>query len=303
MLQEVNVKVPATTANMGAGFDTFGMALAMYNTVGLRRLQGRGIRLVNMGSHTKSMEQPRENLTVRAARRVFETVGQPFGGLEFKMYNVIPVSRGLGSSAAAIVGGLLAANLLLDEPLGREDLLELAVELEGHSDNVAPALYGGFVSSCQRGGKTVALRLTPPEDLRVIAAVPDFFLSTSRARKILPAEVRREDAVHNIQCAALMVGAMATGDLQLFAVAFDDRLHQEPRYRLIKGAKRVLRAAKGAGALAAGISGAGPTLIAFADSEAKSAAVRQAMRRAWYSCGVHPKVMILEKDVQGAHGI
>ncbi len=303
MLQEVNVKVPATTANMGAGFDTFGMALAMYNTVGLRRLQGRGIRLVNMGSHTKSMEQPRENLTVRAARRIFETVGQPFGGLEFKMYNVIPVSRGLGSSAAAIVGGLLAANLLLDEPLGREDLLELAVELEGHSDNVAPALYGGFVSSCQRGGKTVALRLTPPEDLRVIAAVPDFFLSTSRARKILPAEVRREDAVHNIQCAALMVGAMATGDLQLFAVAFDDRLHQEPRYRLIKGAKRVLRAAKGAGALAAGISGAGPTLIAFADSEAKSAAVRQAMRRAWYSCGVHPKVMILEKDTNGAHGI
>lgn len=303
MLQEVNVKVPATTANMGAGFDTFGMALAMYNTVGLRRLQGRGIRLVNMGSHTKSMEQPRENLTVRAARRIFETVGQPFGGLEFKMYNVIPVSRGLGSSAAAIVGGLLAANLLLDEPLGREDLLELAVELEGHSDNVAPALYGGFVSSCQRGGKTVALRLTPPEDLRVIAAVPDFFLSTSRARKILPAEVRREDAVHNIQCAALMVGAMATGDLQLFAVAFDDRLHQEPRYRLIKGAKRVLRAAKGAGALAAGISGAGPTLIAFADNEAKSAAVRQAMRRAWYSCGVHPKVMILEKDTNGAHGI
>lgn len=300
MLQEVNVKVPATTANMGAGFDTFGMALAMYNTIGLRRLQGRGIRLANVGSHTKSMEQPRDNLTVRAARSVFDTVHERFSGLEFKMYNVIPVSRGLGSSAAAIVGGLLAANLLLGEPLSREELLELAVELEGHSDNVAPALYGGFVSSCQRGGKTVVLRLTPPEQLRAVAAIPDFYLSTSRARKILSAEVRREDAVHNIQCAALLVGAMATGDLQLFATAFDDRLHQEQRYRLIKGAKRVLRAAKGAGALAAGLSGAGPTLIAFTDTD--GAAVRQAMRRAWFSCGVHPKVLVLEQDNDGAQG-
>ncbi len=300
MLQEVNVRVPATTANMGAGFDTFGMALAMYNTIGLRRLQGRGIRLANVGSHTKSMEQPRDNLTVRAARRVFDTVHERFSGLEFKMYNVIPVSRGLGSSAAAIVGGLLAANLLLGEPLSREELLELAVELEGHSDNVAPALYGGFVSSCQRGGKTVVLRLTPPEQLRAVAAIPDFYLSTSRARKILSAEVRREDAVHNIQCAALLVGAMATGDLQLFATAFDDRLHQEQRYRLIKGAKRVLRAAKGAGALAAGLSGAGPTLIAFTDTD--GAAVRQAMRRAWFSCGVHPKVLVLEQDNDGAQG-
>ena len=300
MLQEVNVRVPATTANMGAGFDTFGMALAMYNTIGLRRLQGRGIRLAKVGSHTKSMEQPRDNLTVRAARRVFDTVHERFSGLEFKMYNVIPVSRGLGSSAAAIVGGLLAANLLLGEPLSREELLELAVELEGHSDNVAPALYGGFVSSCQRGGKTVVLRLTPPEQLRAVAAIPDFYLSTSRARKILSAEVRREDAVHNIQCAALLVGAMATGDLQLFATAFDDRLHQEQRYRLIKGAKRVLRAAKGAGALATGLSGAGPTLIAFTDTD--GAAVRQAMRRAWFSCGVHPKVLVLEQDNDGAQG-
>ncbi len=300
MLQEVNVRVPATTANMGAGFDTFGMALAMYNTIGLRRLQGRGIRLANVGSHTKSMEQPRDNLTVRAARSVFDTVHERFSGLEFKMYNVIPVSRGLGSSAAAIVGGLLAANLLLGEPLSREELLELAVELEGHSDNVAPALYGGFVSSCQRGGKTVVLRLTPPEQLRAVAAIPDFYLSTSRARKILSAEVRREDAVHNIQCAAVLVGAMATGDLQLFATAFDDRLHQEQRYRLIKGAKRVLRAAKGAGALAAGLSGAGPTLIAFTDTD--GAAVRQAMRRAWFSCGVHPKVLVLEQDNDGAQG-
>lgn len=300
MLQEVNVRVPATTANMGAGFDTFGMALAMYNTVGLKRLAGKALHVVNVGKHTRAMEQIKDNLTVRAARRVFDIAGEPFGGLEFRLYNVIPVSRGLGSSAAAIVGGLVAANMLLGEPLQREDLLELAVDLEGHSDNVAPALYGGFVSSCQRNNKTVVLNLQPPAQLKAVAAIPDFYLSTSKARKILPAEVRREDAVHNIQCAALMVGAMATGDLQLFAAAFDDRLHQEQRYRLIKGAKRVLRSARQAGALACGLSGAGPTLIAFTDGD--GLAIRQAMRRAWFACGVRVKVIVLEQDNQGAQG-
>jgi homoserine kinase len=301
MLQEVNVRVPATTANMGAGYDTFGMAFAMYNTVVLRRLaNSKAIRLENIGGHTKSMEQVKENLTVRAARRVFEIAGERFAGLEFKMYNEIPVSRGLGSSSAAIVGGLVAANMLLGDPLTKDELLEIAVDLEGHSDNVAPALYGGFVSSCQRGGKTIVLRLTPPERLRAVVAIPDFYLSTSRARKILPQEVRREDAVHNIQCAALMVGAMATGNLELFSAAFDDRLHQEQRYRLIRGAKRVLRAARSAGALAAGLSGAGPTLIAF--TEGNGRAIMKAMQRAWQFSGVQAKVVLLEQDNLGAQG-
>jgi homoserine kinase len=277
------------------------MAFAMYNTVALRRLaNSKAIRIENIGGHTKSMEQVKENLTVRAARRVFEIAGERFAGLEFKMYNVIPVSRGLGSSSAAIVGGLVAANMLLGDPLTKEELLEIAVDLEGHSDNVAPALYGGFVSSCQRGGKTIVLRLTPPERLRAVVAIPDFYLSTSRARKILPSEVRREDAVHNIQCAALMVGAMATGNLELFSAAFDDRLHQEQRYRLIRGAKRVLRAARSAGALAAGLSGAGPTLIAFTDGNGK--ALVKAMQRAWQFSGVQAKVMLLEQDNLGAQG-
>ncbi|HIU10359.1 MAG TPA: homoserine kinase [Candidatus Avidehalobacter gallistercoris] len=300
-MQEVNIRVPATTANMGAGFDTFGMAFAMYNTVALKRITGNAIRLENLGAHTKTMEQVKDNLTVRSARKVFDAVGEPFAGLEFKMYNVIPVSRGLGSSSAAIIGGLMAANRLLGDPLDKAQLLELAVELEGHSDNVAPALYGGFVSSCQRGGKTVALKLTPPANLAAVVAIPDFYLSTSKARKILAPEVKRADAVHNIQCAALMVGAMATGDLQLFAAAFDDRLHQEQRYRLIKGAKRVLRAARSAGAIAAGLSGAGPTMIAFINTEDNRAEqIKKAMQRAWEFAGVSAKTMLLEQDNQGA---
>lgn len=301
MLKQVNIKVPATSANLGAGFDTFGMAFAMYNTVGLRRIPGRAIRLENVGAHTRGMESVKENLTVRAARKVFDAAGVPFGGLEFKMYNVIPVSRGLGSSSAAIIGGMVAANRLLDDPLTKEDLLEMAVELEGHSDNVAPALFGGFVSSCQRDGKTVALKLTPPENLAAVVAIPDFYLSTSKARKILPADVRREDAVHNIQCAAMMVGAMATGDLELFAAAFDDRLHQDYRYKLIKGAKRVLRSARGAGAIAAGLSGAGPTLIAFCDvNDGRADRIKHAMQRAWGTVGVNARALVLEQDNTGA---
>lgn len=301
MLQEVNIRVPATSANLGAGFDTFGMAFAMYNTVGLKRVPGKAIRLENLGAHTKTMEQIKENLTVRAARRVFDAVGERFAGLEFKMYNVIPVSRGLGSSSAAIIGGMVAANRLLGDPLPKEQLLEMAVDLEGHSDNVAPALFGGFVSSCQRDGKTVALKFTPPENLLAVAAIPDFYLSTSKARKILAPEVKREDAVHNIQCASMMVGAMATGDLTLFAAAFDDRLHQEQRYKLIKGAKRVLRAARNSGAIAAGLSGAGPTLIAFTDAADKRAeAIKAAMQRAWGTLGVKARAVILEQDNIGA---
>ena len=301
MLQEVKIRVPATTANMGAGFDTFGMAFDMYNTVELRRLPGRAIRLENVGEHTKSMGHIKDNLTVKAARRVFEALGEPFGGLEFKMNNVIPVSRGLGSSSSAIIGGLVAANRLLGDKLDKQQLLEMAVDLEGHSDNVAPALFGGFVSSCQRDGKTVVLRLEPPADLAAVVAIPDFYLSTSKARKILPTEVSREDAIHNIQCASMMVGAMATGNLELFAAAFDDRLHQEQRYKLIRGAKRVLRAAKNAGALAAGLSGAGPTLIAFVDvRDNKAEAIKQAMQRAWGSVGVQAKVMLLRQDNCGA---
>lgn len=301
MLKEVNIRVPATSANLGAGFDTFGMAFAMYNTVGLKRISGRAIRLENLGAHTKGMEQIKENLTVRAARKVFDAAGEPFGGLEFKMYNVIPVSRGLGSSSAAIIGGMVAANRLLDDPLSKEQLLEMAVELEGHSDNVAPALYGGFVSSCQRDGKTVALKLTPPKNLVAVVAIPDFYLSTSKARKILPKEIKREDAVHNIQCASMMVGAMATGDLDLFAAAFDDKIHQEQRYRLIKGAKRVLRSAKNAGAIAAGLSGAGPTLIAFCDANDRRAEkVKHAMHRAWSAVGVNVRTEILAQDNVGA---
>lgn len=301
MLKEVNIRVPATSANLGAGFDTFGMAFAMYNRVGLKRISGRAIRLENVGAYTKGMEQIKENLTVRAARRVFDAVGERFGGLEFKMYNVIPVSRGLGSSSAAIIGGMVAANRLLGDPLSKEQLLEMAVELEGHSDNVAPALYGGFVSSCQRDGKTVALKLTPPKNLVAVVAIPDFYLSTSKARRILPKEIKREDAVHNIQCASMMVGAMATGDLELFAAAFDDKIHQEQRYRLIKGAKRVLRSAKNTGAIAAGLSGAGPTLIAFCDADDKRAdKVKYAMRRAWATVGVNARAEVLAQDNIGA---
>lgn len=301
MLQEVNIRVPATSANLGAGFDTFGMAFAMYNTVALKRIPGKAIRLENLGAHTKTMNLIKENLTIRAARRVFDAVGEQFSGLEFTMYNVIPVSRGLGSSSAAIIGGMVAANRLLGDPLSKAQLLELAVELEGHSDNVAPALYGGFVSSCQRDGKTVALKFTPPQNLTAVAAIPDFYLSTSKARRILTPEVKREDAVHNIQCASMMVGAMATGDLSLFAAAFDDRLHQDQRYKLIRGARRVLRAARGAGAIAAGLSGAGPTLIAFADMADKRAeAIKKAMKHAWAAVGVNARVVVLEQDNNGA---
>ncbi len=301
MLNEASVKVPATSANMGAGFDTFGMAFAMYNTVTIKKIEGDEIKLNNIGEATNGMQVPEKNLVVSCAKQVFEKANVEFKGLEFILDNQIPVSRGLGSSSAAIVGGLVAANALLEDALSERDLVNMAVEIEGHPDNVAPAFYGGFVSSCMRNGKTSMLKIQPPKKLRAVVAIPDFHLPTKVARQALPKEVSMADAVYNIQCASMMVGAMATGNLQLLGKALDDKLHQPYRFPLIKGSNKVLSAAKKAGALGSAISGAGPTLIAFTATDGVK--IQEAMDKAWREMGVNPRVLILEQDNLGVQKI
>ncbi len=301
-IKDIIVKIPATTANIGAGFDTFGMAFALYNTVTIK--QGGnfpGIHIKNIGQSTAALEDPDRNLVTVVAQRLWEKAGYQPQGLEFVLENNVPVSRGLGSSAAAIVGGLVAANLAAGKPFTDEEVLEMAVDEEGHPDNVAPAFYGGFVSSCRRDGKTIMLKAEPPKQLKAVVAIPDFHLSTKVARAAMPKEVKMEDAVYNIQCASLLVGAVLSGDLELFAKAVDDKLHQPYRFPLIKGADQVLAAAKKAGALAAALSGAGPTLIAFTDTD--GAKIRQAMDNAWKDQGVNCNVLVLEQDHAGVQAI
>jgi homoserine kinase len=298
MCKKVVVKIPATTANIGAGFDTFGMAFSFYSGVTVVK-EGNfdGIKITNHGEITNSLADPNRNLVALCAKQLWDKVGFDYNGVELILDNDIPVSRGLGSSAAAIVGGFVAANEMAGKPFDTKQILEMAVDMEGHPDNVAPALLGGFVSSCRRDGETVVFKAIPPSDLKAVVAIPDFHLSTKTAREAMPKEVTIQDAVYNIQCASLLVGAMLSGNYELLGKAVDDKLHQPYRFPLIKGADDVLAVAKEAGALAAALSGAGPTLIAFTNGD--GIAIRDAMQQAWNKVDVKCRVLILEQDNEG----
>jgi homoserine kinase len=210
----------------------------------------------------------------------------------------VPLSRGLGSSAAAVVGGLVAANEMAGRPLSREELLHLATEMEGHPDNVAPALFGGFTAACLADGKVSWLRLSPPLALQAVVVIPEREVPTARARAVLPEMVPHADAVQNVGRTALLVGAIATGELAHLRVAMQDRLHEPYRAALIPGMPEALEAARQAGALGAALSGAGSTLLALATENFD--AIGAAMRAALEAHGLRSQALTLEPDLAGA---
>ena len=207
MNNSVKVTVPATTANMGPGFDCLGMALKLYNQVEISPTDG-GLAIEIQGEGAGDIRKDEGNIVFKAVERLFQEAGRPCPGLVIKLTNHIPAARGLGSSASAIVGGLVAANRLAGDPFTPEKLLALATELEGHPDNVAPALLGGIIISVVQEGKVHWLKITPPDGLSTVVAVPDFKLSTRAAREVLPKTVSLQDAVFNLSRSALLVGAL-----------------------------------------------------------------------------------------------
>ena len=255
------VRVPASSANLGPGFDSFGIAWQLYNEIDFQ-IREDGLSI----SGCAEQFQNEDNLACRGFRRVLERCGVPFTGVAIRfMRCAIPVSRGLGSSAALIAAGVTAANELYELGLSREDLLLLATEVEGHPDNVAPALYGGLGVSAMDGGRAITRRFPLSERLRFAALVPPFELSTTLARSVLPAELPREDAIFNISRGALLLRALGDGDAELLNFAMDDRIHQRYRAKLIDGFKTARIEAQECGAAGICISGAGPTLLCIAD--------------------------------------
>ena len=255
------VRVPASSANLGPGFDSFGIAWQLYNEIDFQITED-GLSI----SGCAEEYQNEDNLAWRGFRRVLERCGVPFTGVAIRfMRCAIPVSRGLGSSAALIVAGVTAANELYELGLSREDLLLLATEVEGHPDNVAPALYGGLGVSAMDGGRAITRRFPLSERLRFAALVPPFELSTTLARSVLPAELPREDAIFNISRGALLLRALGDGDAELLNFAMDDRIHQRYRAKLIDGFKTARIEAQECGAAGICISGAGPTILCVAD--------------------------------------
>ncbi|MBI3974109.1 MAG: homoserine kinase [Chloroflexi bacterium] len=265
--KSVHVRVPATTANLGPGFDALGLALELHDEVVLRR-RPRGatapvIRVTGIAAG-RLPEDPRNLLAYRAAAAVYRPLRRRPPWLELDLHTRIPRSGGLGGSAAAIVAGAVAANELEGRPFSQQELLELAAELEGHPDNVAPALLGGLVICVHGRRGLIAKRLEPPRELLAVVCVPEHAISTKHARDVIPQTVPREDAVFNLGRTALLIAALQTRDWEVLADAMDDRLHQPPRGRLYHALYPTVEAALGAGAHGAALSGSGAAIIALA---------------------------------------
>lgn len=296
--QKVRVRVPASTANLGPGFDALGMALALYNEIEVE-LAGTGLTLTVEGEGAERLQTLGErNLVARSVTETLERLGVRAGGIRIRMLNHIPLSRGLGSSSAAALGGVAAAAALAGAVLGPEEMLDLALPFEGHPDNITPALLGGLTVSTLVEGKVRCVKLPVPETLQAIAVIPEFHLSTAKARKALPATVPWADAVFNVGRVALFLASMHTGRLDLLREAAQDRLHQPYRAPLVPGMAEVLAEGERAGALACFLSGAGPTLLALTAGDGGE--IGERMAACWKAqANVTARALVLAIDRDG----
>lgn len=262
------IRIPATTANMGPGFDCIGMAFDFYNYIDFEPAGETGYCELTSAGEAGSIDLSKNNLIYKAYAAVFDYVQKPVAGIKMHFENNVPYSRGLGSSSAALIGGVKVANDVLGNPLSDTELLNIALQFEGHPDNIAPALLGGVViSGLDEDGQVFYRKITPPSNLHCTVIIPDYPLATRQAREVLPSQLSIKDAVFNIGRMALLVDAMHTGDLQQLALAMDDKLHQPYRMPLIKGMEELIPQAKALGALNVTISGAGPTILLVSDGE------------------------------------
>ena len=267
-------------------------------------LEEKTLQIEAHGDGAETIPTDEKNIVWKAARMVLERSGNgdKFKGAILKMKNNIPMSRGLGSSAAAIVAGLTAANEIIGKHFSKKEILKFATEIEGHPDNVAPAIYGGFTISTMDKFQVQTFSFLPKIRLKLIVAVPDFPLSTRIARQVLPKSVSIKDAVFNIGRASMLVAALMQGKENFLATAFDDAIHQPYRTKLVPGMQEVFQAAKKAGALGVCLSGAGPCLIAF--SEVKKQIennIAVEMVQAFKRNEVQANALILDLDTRGAY--
>ncbi|MBI3989687.1 MAG: homoserine kinase [candidate division NC10 bacterium] len=297
-MKKVVVRVPASTANLGPGFDTLGLALSLYNTLELEEAE-HGITLTVEGEGSETLTRDgTKNLASRAALAAFEQIGYHPKGLRLRLKNQIPLKRGLGSSGTAILGGIVAAAKLAGTNLPPEAILKLAVSFEGHPDNVTPSLLGGFTASALVEGQVLYVQLPFPEGIKAVAVIPAVEIPTREARRILPNEVPLRDAVFNLSRQALMLAGFVTGRLDLLAEGAKDRLHQPYRAKLLPGMLEVMEEGLKRGALACFLSGAGSTIIALAKGEGEE--IGEKMRELWRSrFGIVASSLVLEVDRQG----
>lgn len=297
-MRKARVRVPASTSNLGPGFDTLGLALELYNLVEMEEAS-RGLEVVVEGEGLEIIEmEGEENLTYRAAQAAFAYVGHRPPGLRMRLVNYIPMEKGLGSSAAACLGGIVAAIQMAGARLSKGEILRLALPFEGHPDNLVPSLVGGFTVSVVNGDQVKWVKVPFPKDLKAVTLIPALKISTMEARQMLPRMVPFSDAAFNVGRVALFVGALAAGQLGLLGEGARDRLHQPYRAPLLPGMDEVLEEGYRAGARACFLSGAGSALIALVEGPGEE--VGQRMLKTWQGqFGVPCEYRVLALDEQG----
>jgi homoserine kinase len=300
----VTVTVPATTANLGPGFDCIGAALSLYNRFqfsGLEPSATEKLEITVTGQEAAKVKIDDSNLAYQAFIKLYGYLNQSPPPVAIHIDMQVPLARGLGSSATAIVGGLVGANELAGKPLSQVEVMQLAIELEGHPDNVVPALLGGcrLAASNTPSGSWEICDIPWHPNIVPVGAIPDFELSTAEARKVLPADYSKADAIFNATHLGLLVRALESGNENWLRCALQDKIHQPYRQSLIQGYEAVQQAALNAGAYGMVISGAGPTLLALTDVTSASA-VEKAMAAAWGEFGVKADVRAIGLDTQGA---
>ena len=295
----IEVRVPASSANLGPGFDSFGIALSLYNTIRVKETE-KGLYITNSDT-LEFVPTNTNNLIYRAVLRVFDEVGYTMRGLMINQNSDIPMTRGLGSSSACIVGGLIAGNILSGRHLTSQRLFELATEIEGHPDNVAPALFGGFCISCRDEQRLIRQTIRLKSDIKFVAMVPKYFVSTKKSRGLIPKEVPIENAAFNISHASSIVYAFATGNYDGLSVFCKDRLHQPYRAEVVLDMDEIIKKSMENGAYCAYLSGSGPTVVAMVSSDNGSFVNK--MNEAFKSLGIERSCIELTCDNVGAVAI
>ncbi len=305
VVSSVCVTVPATTANLGPGFDCIGAALTLYNELKFTREQinqDKKLIITVTGSEAAKVTTDESNLVYQAFAKLFQHIEQTPPPVKIEIKLGVPLARGLGSSATAIVGGLIGANVLAGEVLTPAQIMELAITMEGHPDNVVPALLGGCRLAATSDTGWEICDIPWCKDVVPVVAIPDFELSTSEARQVLPTQVSRGDAIFNTAHLGLLLRGLETGNQNWLRAALQDKLHQPYRKSLIKNYDEIFSKTLSAGAYGMVISGAGPTLLALTNT-ANSKTVAAAMASEWQKEGIKVQVQTLQIDRQGARSV
>lgn len=307
---KVSVKVPATTANIGPGFDCLGMALPIYNTITIEEtvLPGTGIE-INVIAESAAIDElslehiplDENSLVYKAVELLYNSIGQTPSELKINIHSNIPVARGLGSSASVIVGALIAANELLGKPADEVALLSIACEIEGHPDNITPAIVGGLVLSSQEDdGSVIYRKLNWPTEWAITVCVPDFELSTDIARSVLPKEVPMKDAIFNTQRLGMFVQAVNTKDPELMKLALKDRLHQPYRMKLVPGLDKIMDNLRHIDSvLGCVLSGAGSSILVISEKNDLDK-IRGIVKDTWTDQNIKSDIKTLNIEQTGA---